>query len=86
MKNRLDVRSSSYKDGNRNQVLQRRKCSVEENARFLKKHPTSSKYVYNKETLGFRLDTKQEIGVFRDGAEGYFKWFNKQKSAPANRP
>jgi len=24
-------------------------------------------YVYNKETLGFRLDTAKEIGVFRDG-------------------
>jgi NTE family protein len=41
----------------------------EENARFLKKHPAASRYVYNKETLGFRLDSKQEIGVFRDGAE-----------------
>lgn len=42
---------------------------VEENKKFLKKHPNSSPYIYNKETLGFRLDTKQEIGVFRDGAE-----------------
>ena len=25
--------------------------------------------LYNKETLGFRLDTKREIGIFRDGAE-----------------
>jgi len=25
--------------------------------------------VYNKETLGFRLDSKQEISVFRDHAE-----------------
>lgn len=41
----------------------------EENKRFLKKHPAASRYVYNKETLGFRLDSKQEIGVFRDGAE-----------------
>ncbi len=41
----------------------------EENARFLKTHPAASPYVYNKETLGFRLDSKQEIGVFRDGAE-----------------
>lgn len=41
----------------------------EENDRFLKNHPSSSPYVYNKETLGFRLDSKQEIGVFRDGAE-----------------
>ncbi len=28
-----------------------------------------SSYVYNKETLGFRLDTKAEISVFRDHAE-----------------
>ena len=40
-----------------------------ENKRFLKKRPSSSPYVYNKETLGFRLDSKQEIGVFRYGAE-----------------
>jgi len=26
-------------------------------------------YVYNKETLGFRLDTEREIAVFRDQAE-----------------
>ena len=40
-----------------------------ENKQFLKKHPQASPYVYNKETLGFRLDSKQEIGVFRDGAQ-----------------
>jgi NTE family protein len=40
-----------------------------ENKRFLKKHPSSSPYVYNTETLGFRLDSKQEIGAFRYGAE-----------------
>ena len=28
-----------------------------------------SPYVYNKETLGFRLDTREEISVFRDHAE-----------------
>lgn len=28
-----------------------------------------SQYVYNKETLGFRLDSKEEISVFRDQAE-----------------
>ena len=28
-----------------------------------------AKYVYNKETLGFRLDTRQEISMFRDQAE-----------------
>jgi len=42
---------------------------TDENSKFLTKHPNSSPYRYNKETLGFRLDTKQEIGVFRDGAE-----------------
>ena len=41
----------------------------EENKTFRKKHPDSSPYVYNKETLGFRLDTKQEIAVFRYGSE-----------------
>ena len=40
-----------------------------ENTRFLKKHKSSSPYIYNKETLGFRLDSKQEIGVFRYGNE-----------------
>ena len=33
------------------------------------KPASSSSYVYNKETLGFRLDSRQEIAVFRDGAE-----------------
>lgn len=28
-----------------------------------------ARYVYNKETLGFRLDTREEISVFRDQAE-----------------
>ncbi len=41
----------------------------EENEKFLKEHPYSSPYVYNKQTLGFRLDSKQEIAVFRDGSE-----------------
>ncbi len=41
----------------------------DENTRFLKKHPQSRPDGYNKQTLGFRLDSKQEIGVFRDGAE-----------------
>lgn len=45
------------------------KYYLKENQKFLKKHPAASPYVYNKETLGFRLDSKQEIGVFRDGAE-----------------
>lgn len=40
-----------------------------ENTLFLKKHAKGSRYVYNIETLGFRLDSKQEIGVFRFGTE-----------------
>lgn len=40
-----------------------------QNKAFLAEHPDNSPYVYNKETLGFRLDTKAEIAVFRDGAE-----------------
>lgn len=40
-----------------------------ENSVLKKIQPTSSPYIYNKQTLGFRLDTRQEIGVFRDGAE-----------------
>lgn len=32
------------------------------------KPKTSSAYVYNKETLGFRLDSKVEIAMFRDAA------------------
>ncbi len=27
------------------------------------------RYVFNKQTLGFRLDSASEIGIFRDGAE-----------------
>ena len=41
----------------------------EQNRLLRRKQPQSSPYVYNRETLGFRLDTKQEIAIFRDGAE-----------------
>ncbi len=40
-----------------------------ENKVFLKKHASGSPYVYNRQTLGLRLDTKQEIAAFRYGAE-----------------
>jgi len=40
-----------------------------ENRKLKKIQPNSSAYVYNRETLGFRLDTAAEIAVFRDGAE-----------------
>ncbi len=39
------------------------------NNSFIDAERPVSEYVYNKETLGFRLDTKQEISVFRDHAE-----------------
>lgn len=41
----------------------------DENAALARKSPSSSQYIYNKETLGFRLDSAKEIGVFRDGQE-----------------
>jgi NTE family protein len=41
----------------------------QENKGFLKKHKTSSRYVYNRQTLGLRLDSQQEIAAFRSGAE-----------------
>ncbi len=39
------------------------------NQAFLQQHPHSSPYIYNKETLGFRLDSKDEIAMFRDQKE-----------------
>ena len=36
-----------------------------QNESFLKQHPGSSPYIFNKETLGFRLDSKEEIAAFR---------------------
>jgi NTE family protein len=36
-----------------------------ENARFLLQRPGRSPYVYNRQTLGLRLDTAEEIGLFR---------------------
>jgi NTE family protein len=39
------------------------------NAQFAGAERPISGYIYNKETLGFRLDTREEIAVFRDHAE-----------------
>jgi NTE family protein len=36
-----------------------------ENARFALARPGRSPYVYNRQTLGFRLDTEDEIGLYR---------------------
>lgn len=41
----------------------------DENQDLVKVSPKSSPYIYNKETLGFRLDSAKEIAVFRDGQE-----------------
>lgn len=38
-----------------------------ENAEFLLDRPDSSPYVYNRQTLGLRLDSAEEIGLFRYG-------------------
>ena len=38
---------------------------TEENGKFLKERPGRSPYVYNRQTLGFRLDTQDEIGLYR---------------------
>lgn len=37
----------------------------EENARFLLARPGRSPYVYNRQTLGLRLDTEDEIAIYR---------------------
>lgn len=50
-------------------MARKTKYYQQENKKFLKRHPKSSPYVYNRQTLGFRLDSKKEIGVFRDGKE-----------------
>jgi len=66
---RLFDRENYISPENRQQMGIETHYYKKENNGFLKKHPSSYKYVYNKETLGFRLDSRQEIGVFRDGAE-----------------
>jgi NTE family protein len=42
-----------------------RQYYIDANKEFLEKHPGRSPYIYNKETLGFRLDSKEEIIAFR---------------------
>src|SRR5206468_10408906 len=41
----------------------------EHNAQLARDGKTVSPYVYNEETLGFRLDSAKEIAVFRDQAQ-----------------
>lgn len=40
-----------------------------ENQKLKRMGSSSSPYIYNKETLGFRLDSGREIAIFRDGQE-----------------
>lgn len=48
----------------------------EVNEALRKHHPGSIEYVYNKETIGFRLDSAKEIAVFRDNAEPDYRKIN----------
>ena len=41
----------------------------EETRKLREIHPDASSCVFNRQTLGFRLDSKAEISMFRDGAE-----------------
>ena len=66
---KLFDREKYISEENQEKMALKRPYYEKENKRFLKNHPSSSPYVYNKETLGFRLDSKQEIGAFRYGAE-----------------
>ena len=45
------------------------KYYAKRNRTFLKKHPSSSPYIFNKHTLGFKLDSSEEISRFGDQAE-----------------
>ena len=63
---KLFDREKYLEDGN---LIRIPKYYEDENAILSIKSPKSSSYIYNKETLGFRLDSGKEIGVFRDGQE-----------------
>ena len=58
-----------YISQDKTKMAAKRPYYEKENEQFLKNHPESSPYVYNKETLGLRLDSKQEIAVFRYGTD-----------------
>lgn len=63
---KLFDREKYLEDGS---LIRTPKYYEEENKSLAIKSPQSSPYIYNKETLGFRLDSAKEIGVFRDGQE-----------------
>ena len=61
--------SERIADADRPRVARKTDYYDRENRRFLRKHPGRSRYCYNRETLGFRLDSEREIAAFRYGAE-----------------
>lgn len=58
-----------YLDPNIKQNYRETDYYKEHNQELVKAGKVISPYVFNKETLGFRLDTATEIGVFRDDKE-----------------
>lgn len=52
---------------NEPEALRRVEYYNRENAEFLLNQPDRSPYVYNRQTLGLRLDSSEEIGLFRYG-------------------
>lgn len=54
-----------YIAANEQEAIRRTPYYNEENARFLLSHPGHSPYIYNRQTLGLRLDTAEEIALFR---------------------
>ena len=63
---KLFDREKYVKKSELSKLARKTKYYEAENAKLKK---TSSRYIYNKETFGFRLDTGREISMFRDGAE-----------------
>ncbi|HSJ24869.1 MAG TPA: patatin-like phospholipase family protein [Longimicrobiales bacterium] len=54
-----------YIDAGEPDAVRRTGYYDQENEAFLRARPNSSPYVYNRQTLGLRLDTQDEIGLYR---------------------
>jgi NTE family protein len=54
----IDMENESY-------AARRTDYYPEENKKFLQMYPDRSPYIYNRQTLGLRLDTKEQIGLYR---------------------
>lgn len=54
-----------YIDSNELEAMRTTEYYDEVNEKFLTNFPESSPYIYNKQTLGLRVDTEREIAVFR---------------------